>query len=436
VSKTSESRPQKWLRRELPALVAAGVITSEVAAAIERHYAAVASSRKGFGFIILAAIGSALIGAGIILLVAHNWDDLSRPLRCAIAFFPLVASICLGLFVLLRRLESAAWREGVSLFNIAAFAASLSLVSQTYQIQGSFAGFIGVCLLVALPVVYLFGAHLTALIYIIGCGLWVVTKADWSFDRPGQTFFWLFIAAIIPFYLGVYRKGRRGWTFGALSVALVASGMAGLVVTETFSHLQIWPVVFGGFFALVYLCGICRTNESINTLTVLGALGIVATALVLTFADPWRLRDVAPWASLGTEQHIAGLVCILFPAAALGLAVWAICTGQIEYSIAAACLPAVAFVGHAFGGYSHATVMASVLFNIYALVLGAELLIRGIRADSVTRANFGLLVIALLACCRFFDSDMSFVSRGVGFIAVGAAFLVANILFFKNRASA
>ena len=93
MSKTSESRPQKWLRRELPGLIAAGVITPDVAAAIEHHYAALDSSRKGFGFIILAAIGSALIGAGIILLVAHNWDELSRPLRCAIAFLPLVASI-------------------------------------------------------------------------------------------------------------------------------------------------------------------------------------------------------------------------------------------------------------------------------------------------------------------------------------------------------
>ena len=414
----------------------AGVITPDVAAAIERHYMEVDSSRKGFGFIILAAIGSALIGAGIILLVAHNWDELRRPLRCAIAFLPLVASICLGLFVLLRRLESAAWREGVSLFNTAAFAAALSLVSQTYQIQGSFADFIGVCLLVALPVIYLFRANLLALVYIIGCALWILTKAGWSLDHPGQTFFWLFIAAIIPFYLGVYRKGRRGWTFGALSVALVASCMAGVVATENFSHLQIWPVVFGGFFALVYLCGIFRTNESINTLTVLGALGIVATALILTFGEPWRLRDATPWVSLGTEQHIAGVVCILFPVAGVGFAIWAICSGQIEYSIAAACLPAVAFVGRVFAGSSQGAVMASVLFNIYALVLGVELLIRGIRADSATRANFGLLIIALLACCRFFDSDMSFVSRGVGFIAVGAAFLVANILFFKNRASA
>ena len=34
---------------------------------------------------------------------------------------------------------------------------------------------------------------------------------------------------------------------------------------------------------------------------------------------------------------------------------------------------------------------------------------------------------------RFFDSDLSFVTRGIGFIIVGLGFLVANVLLFKRR---
>jgi len=37
-------------------------------------------------------------------------------------------------------------------------------------------------------------------------------------------------------------------------------------------------------------------------------------------------------------------------------------------------------------------------------------------------------VIAALAMARFFDSDLGFVTRGLGFIAVGAAFLTANVI--------
>ena len=65
----------QWLRAELPGLVASGVLTSEAAEALERHYAAQLSEEpRRTGFILSAILGSLLVGAGIILLVAHNWD--------------------------------------------------------------------------------------------------------------------------------------------------------------------------------------------------------------------------------------------------------------------------------------------------------------------------------------------------------------------------
>ena len=93
-------RAVRWLRGQLPELVAAGVISSENAGAIERHYASV-DTRSNFGFVILATVGAALVGAGIILLIAHNWDDLSRATRTVIAFIPLVIAHALIVFVLL-----------------------------------------------------------------------------------------------------------------------------------------------------------------------------------------------------------------------------------------------------------------------------------------------------------------------------------------------
>jgi hypothetical protein len=79
---------------------------------------------------------------------------------------------------------------------------------------------------------------------------------------------------------------------------------------------------------------------------------------------------------------------------------------------------------------------ASLLVNFYALVLGAELIARGLQANSFVRANFGLLIIAALAIARFFDSDLGFISRGMGFIFVGVMFLLGNWMFFRKQQSA
>jgi uncharacterized membrane protein len=140
---STNRRAVRWLHGQLPELVAAGAISSENAAAIERHYGSV-ESRTNFGFVILATVGAAMVGAGIVLLIAHNWDDFTRPARTVIAFIPLLIALGLIGFVLMQRNESRPWREAVAIFDFAAVATSISLISQTYQIQGSFADFMRV----------------------------------------------------------------------------------------------------------------------------------------------------------------------------------------------------------------------------------------------------------------------------------------------------
>ena len=78
---------------------------------------------------------------------------------------------------------------------------------------------------------------------------------------------------------------------------------------------------------------------------------------------------------------------------------------------------------------------AVLLLDAYALALGVELIARGLRAESITRANFGLLVIATLAVARFFDSDLTFVVRAIGFIVIGLGFLGTNLLLFRRRSA-
>src|SRR5438105_3869023 len=103
-------RAIRWLRSQLPELIASGVISSENARAIDGYYEH-DQPRVNFAFVILAALGSALVAAGIILLIAHNWDDLSRATRTGVAFLPLLIAQALVVFTLMRRNESRPWRS-------------------------------------------------------------------------------------------------------------------------------------------------------------------------------------------------------------------------------------------------------------------------------------------------------------------------------------
>jgi hypothetical protein len=71
--------------------------------------------------------------------------------------------------------------------------------------------------------------------------------------------------------------------------------------------------------------------------------------------------------------------------------------------------------------------------NLVILSMGVLTTRRGVEQNSMFILNYGLLIIASLILCRFFDTDMSFVVRGILFLVVGASFLGANFWLLKRR---
>jgi hypothetical protein len=77
----------------------------------------------------------------------------------------------------------------------------------------------------------------------------------------------------------------------------------------------------------------------------------------------------------------------------------------------------------------------TILINIYLLGIGVWLLIRGQQQERLAILNLGLGIIAVLATCRFFDTDLSFIVRGVMFILVGAGFVYFNYQLIQKKKS-
>jgi uncharacterized membrane protein len=438
----------RWLRGQLPELIASGAISSENARAIERHYGS-ADSRSNFGFVLLAIVGSALVGAGVILLIAHNWDELSRATRSAIAFLPLIIAQALGLFVLMRRNDSQAWRESVAILDVAAVATAISLISQTYQIQGTFADFMFVWLVLSIPIVYLFQTTFGAVVYIIGTIVWLVSEVSWRFPKPEQLRFWPLLLLVAPFYYMQVRRGRTSRQTFTLSIVLVIAAIFGINAVAEATRASLGSVAFAGLFAGIYICGITffqeTDSEALSFLGVIGGLGVAITTVILSIQDIWHKTQLFSWQTTltGVNRSISISILLFFPSAAILLAGWIFARRRrVGFSISAVALPVFAGAAWLIANAGPTTVhsedtryslAAALLFDVYGLVLGVELLARGIRSRSIARANFGLAVIAALAIARFFDSDFTFLTRGFGFVSVGIGFLVANLILFKKK---
>ena len=435
----------RWLLAELPELVATGVLTSDAADALRQHYSSQPSGEpRRIGFILSAVLGSVLIGAGVILLVAHNWDFLSRPVRCAIALAPLVLTQALGVFVLLRRNQSAPWREMAAILNVAAIGTAIALVSQTYQIQGDFARFILVWMILALPIVYLFQTAAGLSAYFVGVAVWVVSSKHGNFFGLylNDLWAWPLLFLGVPAFVILLRGNRNGYGTLLATAALAAACAFSLGQTDEIGAQSLWRCSFAAYWSLVYLVGAVSFYDWRPTrphpFVALGWIGIVSLSVFLSFQDVWRNRQWQNAVDLVPRHYpdlLAAGIQIGWIAAALlflGYALWR----KRDSNLAPAPFTPVVIIAWLIAKQTGNALISSLLLNFFLLAIGVYTLLRGIRTGRFVEANLGMLVVAVLAIVRFFDTDLEFVVRGVAFIAIGLGFLVTNLIVFKRKARA
>jgi uncharacterized membrane protein len=432
-----DKRTLRWLYQELPELVSQGVVPPDVAERIRQHYGeldAPGTTAKKWAIILFSILGAALIGGGIILLLAHNWDELTRPMRAAISVAPLAIAAALSGWILWTQRESTAWREGVGTAQTLAIGSSIALVAQTYNLGGRFDEFMLTWSLLALPIAYLLRATLPALLYLVGITVWCGSV---TFQTGNGLWYFPLLAAALPYLWLTSRDNRyhpRPVLFAWVLAITVGIG-TGFAVERVCGKLDAWPAVFGGLFGLLFLVGTRWWGEAgaawQRPLQNVGALGAVGLALVLSFGDTW---DHGGWRYYweDVDSLRAGLQFVaaaVFPVAALALWVrsW---TRRAWSEVMVGAVPALAVLGWAAAMYE-AEAVGAILFNLYLITLGIGTLVIGLRGRRLGTVNAGMAVLAAVILCRFFDADLGFVVRGVAFILIGIGFLTTNLVLLK-----
>ena len=77
--------------------------------------------------------------------------------------------------------------------------------------------------------------------------------------------------------------------------------------------------------------------------------------------------------------------------------------------------------------------MPIILVNLVIFSIGILTIRKGEQKNHLGILNYGLIIITALVICRFFDTDLSFVLRGLLFISVGAGFFITNYWMLKKR---
>ncbi len=410
-------------------MLEAGVVDSVTAERMESWYLQ-RNSRKTPPLITLfALIGALLTGIGLILVVAHNWDELSRGWRTFFAFLPLLLSQALYLYRLRKGSEGQAWKEISGIFLFFSVGTCLSIISQEFFLGGQLDMFLLTWTALCYPLIFLIrSAGTTALVL----AMTVATAASAGFFYDHWSVYGICVAMLAGM-MRIYHDfiaDHKHRYFAVILHYLFPVALSVMISAPVFMIDEAAAFVLPAWFAILYLVGRSRWMQqwtvAENGYLVLGALSSVSMMLPFSFLESWSFHP-------GNEDFRYTLFWLL-GFSFLSLVLMRQVRNREDNTFAPdLSLLAVPVLTAAWLISGNSALISAILINLYLLGLSVLMILRGIRTYRLLMLNAGLLLFISVAMMRFFDFQISYLWRGIGFIAAGGLFFMANRYLIRRK---
>ena len=421
------------LVKDLTELVNAEIITNETARKISDYFQGKRATSPNRQLLIFGTAGALLVGLGVMFIVANQWEDLSRSLKTSLAFYLLVIPQLLTGYVILKKYHKIVWRESAALLLFFVVGANISLVTQIYHINGDPSTFCLTWMLLIAPLIYLMDSSAVSLAYFLGIMSYGLAVQSNSTNPFGKYLFWLLVTLPLPRYFQLFKKTSDNLLF------TLHHWVIPFVLTMTLGILShkfrmFMPPAFMTMFGMFYLIGNFRFFNGkpifLNGYRIFGLAGTIITMLVMSFKSNWTnlsdhkyiLGDL-----ISSPEIIASLVLFISASVLLyrqyktkSISEWKL----IEFTYI---LFWILIVVGIFTSQSY------ILVNLFVFFMAFLMIREGSIRTNLGILNFGMVIIALLAICRSFDSDLTFVVKGSMFVLVGIGFFVTNWLMLKKK---
>jgi uncharacterized membrane protein len=419
----------RWLEGELKRWVSGGIIDDGRAEAIRGLYP-VEQAARPWALIVFSGIGAVIVGLGIVLLFAYNWQYMSKAAKLSVVFASLIISHTAGIWLFLKSERFRGVGEALSVLGSMLFGAGIWLVAQIYHIEEHYPTaflFWGLgTLVLAWAMPSIMQAIMAAILFTIWAG---VEAAEFH-----AAMHWA-----IPLILSLWVLAYLRRSIILLGVLILASGFVLGFLSSGSRH----EIVFAALFSLAVLYvslgfisqGYWRFPESSPVFLLFGMAAYFVMLYLLTFHD--IARDIFRF-ELPTDT-VYVFYWLVPPALAIVgwlLAGWLKMKKRAECHFDFFLMPLALILCYcqmiflkAFNEWS----AAAVLFNFVFLAHAVSMMARGCRDVKIVPAIVGSLLLAALTIARYFDLFDSLAIRGFVFIAVGVILFAQGFFYIRAK---
>jgi uncharacterized membrane protein len=441
------SKHVRWLHDQLPGWENQGVISAAQAETIRRLYPEPKAALP-WGMLIFSGIGSVVIGLGIILLLAYNWQAIPKFGKLGLIFGALLAAHTAGL----QLRQAPDWRrqlgEALGVLGTMLFGAGIWLVAQVYHIDEHYPNGFLLWGLGALALAWTMPSVAQGVLAAAALTVWGGTE-NFNFDT---TVHWA------PLLLAAGVGGLAWRARSSFLLAVVLGAFYFLLLTNS-AHgrgVVAFPVALNLSVLLVGIAALARKGTafpaSAAVLDFFGWTGFLLVSYLLSFhsvaeeAPRWHQQLVADhrwrelvlygwlpfalmavvwaWAAMrGWRQRERGTALLAEP--------WLLPLAALLAQALAVMLPLADDSVRTEGGLAIASI-----FNLVLLAVAGMWMARGCRSGELKPVVLGSLLLVLLVGARYFDLFESLAWRGLVFLVVGGVLFAEGFFYRRARARA
>lgn len=387
------------LREKLRELAQKGYIENEQLERIESEYLTEGNKNNAL-MLTFALFGILFVGLGIISIFAFNWSLIPKGGKTIIAFIPLLIAQAL-LYWKWKTEGSKIWIQSLCLGVGIAFIFAVGLIYQVYQISMGLDVILLITFVMMLPVIYLFNAYYLALLCVVGI-LYYSTYID-------QLYYSLLVALIVPFYIKCLKDKEH--VPHTLSLAILI-----WIIQFTYLTLKLFEANHPVIYLLLFIIFTRINWNPIFRKVGLFCFYFASFTLII-------VQDIPTFTT-----YIEGVAILLI---LLALGYFAYRSKDMEAnkeSILFLIQPLLIGVG----ALSEFNIRFAILFDVYILSMVVRLIVMGSKEKDLGGMRRGSILLCIFIIIKLSTSNFPLIIKGVSFLLIGIAFLVANIKIVKG----
>lgn len=429
----------RWLLAEIDRWKAEGVVSPEQADQLRERYEVPQPPSKEavpWGLLVFATAGAIVIGLGVILLFAYNWDEIPKFGKLALVFAAVIGAHTAGI----RLLAKDGWQpklgEALVALGTMFYGAGIWLVAQIYNIDEHYPNGFLFWALGALAMAWAIRSTANGLMAAVLLTIWACCET-FDFRDPHIAALLLIAGGLLPLAWKQRSALLLAATLAAIQLLLATNIVSWSGGSLAFTATLAWGVLL---VAAARLTDAGRPDFSggAAVMSFFGYGAFLVCAYMLSFTR--AADDLLNWNwNRGLSPGIGhGFGWSLF---VIGLAAWVwigvrsllrkeLVIEREEWLLPIALIYCFIVASLGGRGWEH---FISWSFNLMLLGLAVMWMWRGCQESRLGTTVVGSLLLSAIVLARYFDLFQSLASRGLAFIVLGGIFIGEAMYYRRVR---